>query len=61
MNYANHPHVSNLIQTYRDVLDYTDNLDDTAFASSPLEGKWSPAQHLPRPPSPGPHPKRPQG
>jgi hypothetical protein len=46
MNYAIHPHVSNLIQAYRDVLDFTDTLDDTTFALSPLEGKWSPAQHL---------------
>ena len=46
MNYPNLPHVSKLIQAYRDVLDFTDTLDDTAFASSPLEGKWSPAQHL---------------
>jgi hypothetical protein len=46
MNNTNQPHVSNLIQAYRDVLDFTDTLDDTTFALSPLEGKWSPAQHL---------------
>jgi hypothetical protein len=46
MKNEHQPLISNLIQAYRDVLDFTDTLDDTTFASSPLEGKWSPAQHL---------------
>jgi len=46
MDYANDTYESNLIQAYRELLDFTDTLDDNAFASAPLEGKWSPAQHL---------------
>lgn len=40
------PMIQNLIQAYREVLDLTDSLDDRTYASPPLVGKWSPAQHL---------------
>ncbi|MFZ9498777.1 MAG: DinB family protein [Bacteroidia bacterium] len=38
--------LQNLIQAYREALDFADSLDDHTYASPPLEGKWSPAQHL---------------
>jgi hypothetical protein len=46
MKNANDPMIQNLIQAYREALDFADSLDDHTYASPPLEGKWSPAQHL---------------
>ena len=40
------PMISNLIQAYREALDFASSLDDQTYASPPLDGKWSPAQHL---------------
>lgn len=40
------PMISNLIQAYREALDFASGLDDQTYASPPLDGKWSPAQHL---------------
>jgi len=40
------PLISNLILAYREALDFASSLDDSTYASPPLEGKWSPAQHL---------------
>ncbi|NBU72258.1 MAG: DinB family protein [Sphingobacteriia bacterium] len=46
MNNETDPLISNLIQTYRETLDFAISLDDLTYASPPLAGKWSPAQHL---------------